>query len=61
MRNYRFYFCDESGRVVRRTEADCVDEADAEMHAQSLLVSAPQSVRAVEIWTPKKLVQRVTR
>ena len=54
MRDYRAYYLDENGRVVRRETMRC----ETDEHALALL-DQPREEAAVELWDLGRLVTRV--
>lgn len=51
--NYRIYFLNGQGRIVRALDIDCADDDEARLKARELAVAEP-----VELWERTRLLGR---
>lgn len=53
-REFRAYEVGQDGRIVRRFDFVCEDEADAKQHARRIIKGI-----SVEVWEGSKLIDRI--
>ena len=61
MPTFRFYACDEQGRIVSGVNKDCLDEAAAKKLARQLLTEANDKIQAVEVWNMANILDHIRR
>ena len=61
MATFRFYACDDQGRIVSGANKDCPDETAAKKLARQLLVESNDKVQAIEVWDMKLILHRLRR